>query len=649
MSIHAALSHRTRYTYDRPVQHGPHVVRLRPAPHCKTKVLSYSLKVGGGEVFINWQQDPFSNWNARLVFPKPMREFVVEVELVVEMAVHNPFDFFLDDHAKRVPFAYETTQAKELAAFFEVCPWGPRMEAYVEAWRVALGSPNGGGEWMQTIDFLVELNQALQRDVSYLIRMEPGVQSPEETLRKGSGSCRDSAWLMCQILRGLGFASRFVSGYLIQLKPDLEALDGPSGTTVDFTDLHAWCEVFLPGAGWIGFDPTSGLLAGEGHIPLSCTPEPGSAAPVSGLLEKCESRMEHSMNVSRIFESPRVTLPYSDAQWANIMELGRAVDARLLEDDVRLTMGGEPTFVSIDRPDGPEWNHSAVSQEKRVLSGTLLKRLQAKFSPGALLHYGQGKWYPGEPLPRYALSAFWRRDGVPVWKDPGLIADESKDYGHGVAEAKLLGERLARILGLGAEYLQPAYEDSLYYQWRESRLPFNVAAEEPRLAAPGETERFRRLFKLGLKEEVGYVLPLQNHGGIWRTSRWHFKEDGLLRLVPGDSPIGYRLPLDSLPWVSAEDYPHIVALDPSQELPSLPSTFGFQQDPVSQWERRKKQSDPRQSKDRAPVLNESASWIVRTALCVEPRHGRLHVFLPPFQSAEVFVELIAALEQAVRE
>ena len=649
MSIHAALAHRTHYTYDRAVVHGPHVVRLRPAPHCKTKVLSYSLKVSGGEVFINWQQDPFSNWNARLVFPEPIRELLIEVELVVEMAVHNPFDFFLDEHAKHVPFTYEASQARELTSFFEVGPGGPRLEAYAQAWRTTLGTPAGSGQWMQTLDFLVELNQALQRDVSYLIRLEPGVQTPEETLEKGSGSCRDSAWLMCQLLRRLGFASRFASGYLIQLKPDVKALDGPSGTEVDFTDLHAWCEVFLPGAGWIGFDPTSGLLAGEGHIPLSCTPEPGSAAPVSGALGKCESHMEHSMTVTRIHESPRVTLPYSEAQWEEIMKLGRDVDARLLAEDVRLTMGGEPTFVSVDQPDAPEWNFSAVSQKKRELSGTLLKRLQGKFAPGALLHYGQGKWYPCEPLPRYALSAFWRNDGFPVWKNPKLIADESKDYGYGLPEAKKLGERLARILGIGGEYLQPGYEDPSYYLWRESRLPSNVIAEEPKFSTPGELERFRRLFKRGLKEEVGYVLPLQKQDELWRSSRWFFREDGLLRLSPGDSPMGLRLPLDSLPWVSAADYPHLTKLDPSQKLPPLPTVFGFQANPVSQWEKRGKHPEVALQADRAPLLNESAPWIVRTALCVEPRHGRLYVFLPPLQSAEDFVELIAALELAVRE
>ncbi len=644
MSIHAALVHRTRYTYDRAVAHAPHVVRLRPAPHCKTKVLGYSLKIDGGTAFINWQQDPFSNWNARIVFPDPLKALLIEVELVVEMAVHNPFDFFLEDSAQQVPFSYEPALARELAPFCAPGPGGPRLDAYADAWQRAMLKQHGEGEGLRTLDFLVELNQAIQRDVAYTIRLEPGVQSPEETLEKGSGSCRDSAWLMCQVLRRIGMAARFASGYLIQLKPDVKAVDGPSGTEVDFTDLHAWCEVYLPGAGWIGFDPTSGLLAGEGHIPLSCTPEPGSAAPVSGAVGECVSRMEHTMSVTRVYESPRVTKPYTEEEWAHILELGHVVDRELKRDDVRLTMGGEPTFVSTEHPDAPEWNFTAMSQAKRVMSGELIRRLRTRFAPGALLHYGQGKWYPGEPLPRYALSAFWRKDGVPIWNDPALIADESRDYGHGLPEAKRLVQRLAQLLQLNTNTLLPGYEDALYFLWKESRLPSNVRAEEPKIATPEERARFRRLAQSGEHKEVGYVLPLTHQDGFWQTSRWFLRDEGGLWLIPGDSPMGLRLPLDSLPWVSAAEYPHVHAADPTQALPPLSRNFSF---PLKAPSARERVAGA--GKDRPPAEGESASWVVRTALCVEPRQGRLHVFLPPLSSAEAYLELIAAIEVAVRE
>src|ERR1035438_8650455 len=414
MSIHVALNHVTHYRYDRPIHLGPQIVRLRPAPHSRTRILSYSMRVEPTTHFVNWQQDPQSNYLARLVFPKMTTFFRVEVDLVVEMAVLNPFDFFLEPSAETFPFAYERELLVELEPYLLKGRATPRFTEYLAGIDTAERPTSG---------FLMALNQRLQKDIAYLIRMEPGVQTPEQTLVNGSGSCRDSGWLMVQLLRHLRLAPRFVSGYLIQLKADVKSLDGPSGTEVDFTDLHAWCEVYLPGAGWIGLDPTSGLYAGEGHIPLACTPEPSTAAPVSGAIDKCESKLHHEMKVTRIYESPRVTKPYTEEQWTKIETLGHAIDVDLTQQDVRLTMGGEPTFISIDDPDGAEWNFTALSTKKRVLSGELIKRLRGKFAPGALLHYGQGKWYPGEPVPRWALAAYWRKDGVPIWKDDSLIAD----------------------------------------------------------------------------------------------------------------------------------------------------------------------------------------------------------------------------------
>src|SRR5436190_7902701 len=399
MSIHVALNHITHYRYDRPIHLGPQVVRLRPAPHSRTRVLSYSMKVEPAEHFINWQQDPQANYLARLVFPKPTTFFRVEVDLVAEMAVFNPFDFFLEPSAEKFPFAYEPELLVELAPYLRKAAATPLFKRYLD--RVDRAEK-------PTSSFLMELNQGLQKDIAYLIRMEHGVQTPEVTLQNASGSCRDSAWLMVQLLRHLGLAARFVSGYLIQLKSDVKSLDGPSGTEVDFTDLHAWCEVYLPGAGWIGLDPTSGLLAGEGHIPLACTPEPMSAAPVSGTVDKCESTLHHEMSVTRIFESPRVTKPYTEEQWERIVQVGRSVDEHLLRGDVRLTMGGEPTFVSVADREGGEWNTEAMGPTKRPLSGELMERLRRHYGAGGLLHAGQGKWYPGEQLPRWSLNLFWR-------------------------------------------------------------------------------------------------------------------------------------------------------------------------------------------------------------------------------------------------
>ena len=614
MSIHAALHHVTHYRYDRPVQLGPQIVRLRPAPHCRSKIISYSLKVEPAEHFINWQQDPFANWQARLVFPEKTREFKVTVDLVTEMAVFNPFDFFLEPEAENFPFQYDPLLKEELAPYLALAPAADLFSNYLAG---------VDRRPQRTIDFLVGINQRLQHDINYLIRMEPGVQTPEQTLQNASGSCRDSGWLLVQLLRHCGLAARFVSGYLIQLKADQKSLDGPSGTEVDFTDLHAWCEVYLPGAGWIGLDPTSGLLAGEGHIPLACTPQPSSAAPIEGLVDPAEVAFSHEMAVTRIHESPRVTLPYDDEQWRAILQLGDAVDLQLQEDDVRLTMGGEPTFVGIDDRDGPEWNTAALGPTKRVFALELLHKLKDRYGPQGFLHLGQGKWYPGEQLPRWALSLFWRPDGAPLWHNPALLADERQLQQAKPEDAERFIRALGERLGVGTETIRPGYEDAWHYIASERRLPINVDPFESNLADEQERARLRRVFTQGLDKVVGWLLPLRAASELqhtpdflagvpgderprWLTGRWWFRDDRLV-LVPGDSPMGYRLPLSSLPWVADEDLPKAFPKDPYAEsddtLAEPDATPSGALDP----------------EDREPQRHESARWVPRTALVVEVR------------------------------
>jgi uncharacterized protein (DUF2126 family)/transglutaminase-like putative cysteine protease len=635
MPTHVALSHRTSYRYDRLVALSPHIIRLRPAPHCRTPILSYSLKVAPQRHFINWQQDPHGNYLARLVFPDQARQLVIDVDLTAELSVFNPFDFFLEPSAETFPFAYEPWLSQELAPYLERLPAGPRLRDRLDA--IDRGQ-------VRTIDFLVDLNRRLAQEIRYIIRLEPGVQTPEETLARGSGSCRDTGWLLVQILRHLGLAARFVSGYLIQLTTDVKSLDGPTGTTVDFTDLHAWAEVYLPGAGWIGLDPTSGLLAGEGHIPLAATPGHGGAAPVTGAVDDCEVEFGHEMTVRRIYESPRVTKPYSEEQWRAIDTCGHDVDRELSGGDVRLTMGGEPTFVSIDGVDGAEWNLTALGPRKRGLAGILLKRLKQQFAPGGLLHVGQGKWYPGESLPRWTLGCWWRRDGLPIWNDDSLVADETVDYGHGEAQARRFIMALADLLGVDPQHAIPAYEDVWHCLWRERRLPVNVDPLKSELKDEEERARLSRIFEQGLGRVVGYVLPLHriqkpNPGAYWESGAWFLRSEHLF-LIPGDSPIGYRLPIDSLPWVAPDEYPHIYEADPFAPAPPLPPRQQYLHAPAGAVQFR-----GAAVAQALPKPGESAAGIVRTALCVEPRHGRLHVFMPPVRSMKDYLDLVAAIEE----
>ncbi|MFO1154330.1 MAG: transglutaminase family protein [Rhodospirillales bacterium] len=638
MAIDVALRHRTAYRYQELAQLGPQVIRLRPVPHCRTKVLSYSLTVEPKLHFLNWQQDPQGNYLARLVFPERTQEFVIDVDLVAEMAVFNPFDFFLEPDAETIPFTYSPWLAKELAPYLMTLPAGPLLTQ----WLASVPRDE-----MRTIDFLVGLNHRLQQEISYTIRMEPGVQTCEETLALGRGSCRDTGWLLVQILRHLGLAARFVSGYLIQLKPDVKPLEGPVGAAEDFTDLHAWAEVYLPGAGWIGFDPTSGLLAGEGHLPLACTPDPGSASPITGSVDVEQVDFSFEMSIERIRETPRVTKPYSDAQWDRIVAIGDQVDEALRAGDVRLTVGGEPTFVSVDDMDGEEWNSAADGPAKRKLAAELIGRLRDRFAPGGLLHFGQGKWYPGESLPRWAYALYWRRDGKPLWSDPALLAIEDAERPATVGDAERFLTTLADNLGIDPGFALPTYEDPVPHIAREQTLPENVDPFDSKLEDPEERARLARVFERGLGNAIGWTLPIQRwnaraDSAHWTSERWATRR-GRLFLVPGDSPAGFRLPLGALPWVPPETYPYYTPADPFEERPELPEPRGPQQRVASTAGPAGGQR-PRQNIVEQQLPTEIGG-AVRTAISVEPRDGYLCVFVPPLENVDDYVDLIGSIEE----
>jgi uncharacterized protein (DUF2126 family)/transglutaminase-like putative cysteine protease len=645
MSIKASLYHLTHYRYDKPAILGPQVVRLRPAPHSRTRVISHSLKVSPGGHFVNHQQDPYGNWLARFVFPEPVTEFKIEVDLVADMTVYNPFDFFVEEESEYWPFEYPEDQRNDLSIYRVTEPVGPRLKAFLAS------IPR---ERMRNVDFIVGLNSRIAREISYIVRMEPGVQTPEETLERAKASCRDSSWLLVQTLRHLGFATRFVSGYLIQLKPDLVSLDGPPGTSVDFTDLHAWVEVYLPGAGWIGVDPTSGLLAGESHIPLAATPHYRNAAPIAGVTSRASSDFQFDMRVTRVAEHPRITKPFSDDAWDALDALGQKIDKALVDGDVRLTMGGEPTFVSIDDFEAGEWNTEAVGPHKRALADHLVRRLQTRFAPGGFLHYGQGKWYPGETLPRWTFSLYWRRDGQPIWQNTDLIAQETVETGATAAKAEEFLRTMAVALEVEPELVLPAFEDPAQWIIKEATLPENVTPENSKLKDPEERMRIARVFGRGLTEPSGFVLPVQPWQAKaqlnvrWRSEPWRTRR-GRLYLIPGDSPVGYRLPLSSLPYISPTAYPHVYQADPTERKTPLPAAAPLPFiAPVREQSRASfSPTDDMQSRNEQSFVAD-IDGAVRTAVAVEPRDGRLCVFMPPVERLEEYLDLVRAAEIAAK-
>jgi len=613
MTIRVAIHHKTHYSFDRLVNLSPHTIRLRPAPHSRTPIRSYSLNITPKDHFINWQQDAFGNFLASVVFNEKTEKFSVEVEVIADMVVINPFDFFLDEDAEEFPFTYSESLKKDLVTYLEKDRHGRLFKKLLQS------IPK---EKKRTIDWLVEVNQIIQKKVNYAIRMEPGVQNPEETLKKAKGSCRDSAWLLVQLLRHLGLAARFASGYLVQLAPDEKALDGPSGPEKDFTDLHAWCEVFLPGAGWVGLDPTSGLFAGEGHIPLACTPRPSSAAPINGFTDECEVEFDFSNEVVRIHEDPRVTKPYTEAQWQEVLALGESVDKAFDENDVRLTMGGEPTFVSIDDMESEQWNTKALGEDKLHMSKALLLRLKDHFAPKGLLHYGQGKWYPGEEVPRWALGVFWRKDNEPLWNNTKLLARIDKDYGHDIKAAHNFSKTLLSLLGIEDKYLNPAYEDGLHYLLETLEQKFDIP--------------------------VGFALPIEWDAikGVWATSAWEFRRERLI-LIPGDSPLGLRLPLGDLPWY--EEHEVIKERDPFEERGDLQKREEIQFPLTSVVTQSQIPETKRDHKEREKEKNSESIPLVRTTLCIEPRDGKIHIFMPPLYALENYVELVTAIETAAEK
>ena len=322
--MRVAIQHRSRYVYPRPALLGPQTIRLRPSDHARAAIESYTLAIEP-EHRLHWQRDPHGNHVARVTFKagQATAALDIRVELSVDIRPINPFDFFIDDRARTVPFRYPDQLDGELAPYLDT--GDPAYRIGRKATDLLASLPARGG----TLDLLVGMNSAVRERVAYVIRDEPGIWTPEETLTNGRGSCRDAAALLVALMRARGIAARFVSGYLIQLTDEGMIPDEPRGVDRDVVDLHAWAEAFVPGAGWIGFDGTSGLLCGEGHIPLAATASPSHAAPLDGTSDVGASEVAFTTSIVRLGHEARPTAPYPDDVWRALLDGGDRADAAL--------------------------------------------------------------------------------------------------------------------------------------------------------------------------------------------------------------------------------------------------------------------------------------------------------------------------------
>ena len=620
MRLH--LQHRSRYEYATPALLGAHTLRLHPAPHTRARVETYRLLVEPS-ARIRWYSDPFGNRLARVDFAadQAITSFEVVVELAVQIEPVNPFDFLLEPIAERTPFAYPAALARELQPFLALddpaYAVGPEFAALDER------LPREG----ETVPLLDRLNQAVHESVRYVIREETGVFTPEQSLVEGRASCRDSSLLLSAVLRRRGLATRFVSGYLVQLTDEGMLPDQPKGMARDVVDLHAWCEVYLPGAGWVGLDATSGLFCGESHIPLCCAATPALASPIEGTSDTPASDVAFSMTVQHLGHEARPTLPYSDDTWAALQLAGATTDARLLQAGVRLTMGGEPTFNAREGIELPEWNGAALGASKWAKGLRLAAELRRRLAAGSVTLLRQGKHYPGEPLPRWALEIIGRSDGTALWPDrPEAEGSHRKPTADDV-------ERFARALAKRLDVsdgLQPAHEDPWLLLKEDAALPVEVDSKRASLDDPAERQRLARTMQRGVGAAVGWVLPLTAGSGRWQTERWAFRR-GALFLLPGDSPVGLRLPLGSLPKVKPKvpDEPELVPPDPRRAAERLQC---------------------QQHRIVAPQAPQGVlTTDVRTALCVEARDGQLWVFVPPQEEFERFCQLVRAIDETRTE
>ena len=606
-----ALRHCIHSRFDRPVALSTHWLRLRPAPHTRGRLTAFSLRVEPALHFLNWVRDPFENHLARLDLPEPVTHMVVEVEIIAELAAVNPFDFLLDADAVRHPFRYPPQLARELAPYLSPVACGDatgRWVSHLERGPVA------------TLDRLEQVNRAVNQQFRVHDDPDPlpGPVDLEQVVGTGAGSSWELAWLLTVALRSLGLAARFCSGYRVILVES-----GP-----DHAEHCAWSEVYLPGAGWVGLDPAAGVFTGECHVPLATAPEPSRVGPLLGYREACEEQCSSSVDVQRLVpESP--DSPATGGAWRRVMvAAARTVDDSLREQGLELAQGVRLAFCRDNARDRPEWSTAAPGADKWRAALALGRSLRDALLPGGVLQLGQGEWYGGEALPRWQLRCIARKDGVPMWSNaerqdgPAGEAPPDTDAARDVVVAGF-ARRLSATLGLGEECWIAARDDVLHRAWAEAPQELPRPSAEV-LRDPKARRRLSRELS-ATDRTVGYVLPLAwDHGSdCWRTAPWPTRR-GQLTLLPGDSAIGYRLPLN--------------------ELPVGQAGLREQEPPAPFW-----REPPALPMPQPAVAAGGAPATPGTALCLEHRDGILFVFLPPCPSAERYQALVAAAERAAAD
>ena len=626
MSTRIALTHRMDLRFDRQVQLSTHWLRLRPAPHTKATLEAYSLKVEPDTSFLNWVRDPYENYLARLDLPEPVSGLGLVVEVIAELVPANPFNFLVEPYAFKYPFAYPSHHAKELAPYLRIGQQSPAVLAWLDGLTLAPG---------YITERLGELNLKLNKTFPATQDSRPGIVDLEAMLRQGRGSNSDLAWLLTLSLRSLGLAARFTSGYL--------AMPASAEGGVDMAKLHAWSEVYLPGAGWVGLDPSVGVFTAEGHIPLATAPEPLRTLPVVGYVEACQETFREDISLRRLLPKP-VSWPYGESQWADMQALGAKIDAESSAQAVDLSVAIDLAFVSAYYAGEPEWTTAALGPNKRQVAAELLDRLRKRLAPGGVLHLGQCDWYSGEAVPRWRLGSFFRADGVPVWRNPELLGFRQVSFPISPSDAKRFAELLAANLGIAPDFIQPAHEDGLHQLWTNRGI-FDYAPRAEDLREPARRHALAELLSQNQGEPTGFVLPMRWDGArsAWASGSWKFRRNTLY-LTPGDFSMGYRLPLASLlagNQGAEESDPERCPFEEREALApdtgELSARFAsFTDSPNPELEAA---DDPTADIRRPP----------RTAVCIQVRHGRLFVFLPPLTHLEHYLDLVAAIESAAEK